>query len=110
VSENIRVRSLLGRFLEHSRIYHFANDGQPEYLIGSADLMPRNLDRRVEATVPVVAPALQSELSHILELCLDDTRQAWALHGTRWTRVSPPSDNRAAGTQERLMHEALDRR
>ena len=54
VSERIRVRSLIGRFLEHSRIYHFANDGQPEYLIGSADMMPRNLDRRVEATVPVV--------------------------------------------------------
>jgi len=72
--------------------------------------MPRNLDRRVEATVPVVSQALQAELSHILELCLGDTRQAWELHGTRWTRVSPGSDNMAAGTQERLMHEALDRR
>ena len=109
VSENIRVRSLIGRFLEHSRIYHFANDGAPEYLIGSADMMPRNLDRRVEATVPVVAPALQAELAHILDLCLADTRQAWQLHGTRWTRVSLPPDGDGLATQERLMQEARDR-
>jgi polyphosphate kinase len=108
VSERIRVRSLIGRFLEHSRIYHFANDGQPEFLIGSADMMPRNLDRRVEATVPVVAPALQAELGHVLELCLDDTRQAWELHGTRWSRVAPRGDQ--LGTQELLMQEALERR
>jgi polyphosphate kinase len=110
VSEHIRVRSLIGRFLEHSRIYHFANDGHPEYLIGSADLMPRNLDRRVEATVPVVGPALQAELLHVLELCLDDSRQAWELHGTRWTRVPPRADGAVIATQQQLMQESIDRR
>jgi polyphosphate kinase len=110
VSERIRVRSLIGRFLEHSRIYHFANDGQPEYLIGSADMMPRNLDRRVEAMVQVVDLALQAQLAHVLELCLDDVRQAWELHGTHWTRVAPPPGVVALGTQERLMQEARDRR
>jgi polyphosphate kinase len=108
VSDRIRVRSLIGRFLEHSRIYHFANDGQPEFLIGSADMMPRNLDRRVEATVPVVAPALQAELAHVLQLCLDDTRQAWELQGTRWSRVAQP-EQPALGIQQRLMQEALER-
>jgi polyphosphate kinase len=110
VSEHIRVRSLIGRFLEHSRIFYFQNHGRPEYLIGSADLMPRNLDRRVEATVPVVEPALQAELRHILDLCLDDTRQAWALDGSRWTRVEPRGGDAAPGTQTRLMQEANERR
>jgi polyphosphate kinase len=109
ISERIRVRSLIGRFLEHSRIYYFANDGKPEYLIGSADMMPRNLDRRVEATVPVVAPPLQAELAHVLELCLEDTRQAWTLHGMRWTRVSTSPGAEPLATQERLMQEARDR-
>jgi polyphosphate kinase len=110
VSEHIRVRSLIGRFLEHSRIYHFANDGKPEYLIGSADLMPRNLDRRVEAVAPVVDRRLQATLRHVLDLCLEDTRQAWTLKGTRWTRVAPRPDRPLLATQERLMQEALDRR
>ena len=109
ISERIRVRSLIGRFLEHSRIYYFANDGKPEYLIGSADMMPRNLDRRVEATVPVLAAPLQAELAHVLELCLEDTRQAWALHGTRWVRVSPPLGTERLATQEQLMQEVHDR-
>jgi polyphosphate kinase len=110
VSERIRVRSLIGRFLEHSRIFHFHNDGQPEYLIGSADLMPRNLDRRVEATVPVVDPELQAKLQHILDLCLEDERQAWELHGATWTRVLPNGESAVPGVQVRLMQEALDRR
>lgn len=107
VSERIRVRSLIGRFLEHSRVYYFENDGRPEYLIGSADLMPRNLDRRVEALVPVVDAGLQAELWHVLELCLDDSRQAWELSGTRWTRLAPRPDGDTLTTQERLMQEAL---
>src|SRR5262249_32852150 len=106
VSDHIRVRSLIGRFLEHSRIFHFHNDGQPEYLIGSADLMPRNLDRRVEATVPVLVPALQAKLQHILDLCLADRRQAWELKGDRWTRLLPEGESDVPGIQERLMQEA----
>jgi polyphosphate kinase len=109
VSDRIRVRSLIGRFLEHSRIFHFHNDGQPEYLIGSADLMPRNLDRRVEATVPVLDPMLQERLQHILDLCLEDRRQAWVLRGNRWTRVLPEGEGNVPGIQERLMQEATDR-
>jgi polyphosphate kinase len=105
VSERIRVRSLIGRFLEHSRIFYFHNDGKPEYFIGSADLMPRNLDRRVEAVTPVVDPALQAELRHVLTICLEDTRQAWQLDGERWTRV--PSRAGATATQSTLMQEAL---
>jgi polyphosphate kinase len=88
-SETIRVRSLLGRFLEHSRIYGFGADPETaEYLIGSADLMPRNLDRRVEAIVPVRAPALRRRLADILEVELADDRQVWELDGTgAWHRV-----------------------
>jgi polyphosphate kinase len=108
VSDRIRVRSLIGRFLEHSRIFHFHNDGQPEYLIGSADLMPRNLDRRVEATVPVRDPALQARLQHILDLCLADRRQAWELRGDRWTRLLTEGESDVPGIHERLMQEAID--
>ncbi len=82
MSERIRVRSIVGRYLEHSRVYRFANGsgtGQPRYLIGSADLMPRNLDRRVEALVPVVRPALQARLQEILDVNLADDVLAWTL-------------------------------
>jgi len=91
LSENIRVRSIVGRFLEHSRIYHFAHgaaDGGPINYIGSADLMPRNLDRRVEALVPIVDPELQRRLDEILEVNLADDRLAWSLGpDSRWTKV-----------------------
>jgi polyphosphate kinase len=91
LSERIRVRSIVGRYLEHSRIYRFANgDGpdQPRVLIGSADLMPRNLDRRVEALVPVDEPELQERLDEILEVNLADDTLAWTLHSDgHWTRV-----------------------
>jgi polyphosphate kinase len=110
VSERIRVRSLIGQFLEHSRIFHFYNDGRPEYWIGSADLMPRNLDRRVEATVPVTDPDLQGRLQHILELGLRDERQAWELRGDRWRRVLPQGEGSVPGIHAQLMQEALDRR
>ena len=82
LSENIRVRSIVGRYLEHSRIYRFANGsgpGWPSILIGSADLMPRNLDRRVEALVPVDEPELQARLEEILEVNLADDTLAWVL-------------------------------
>jgi polyphosphate kinase len=89
LSETIRVRSLLGRFLEHSRIYGFGSDPETaEYLIGSADLMPRNLDRRVEALVPVRAPALRRRLAEILAIELADDRQVWQLDADgSWHRV-----------------------
>jgi len=79
VSENIRVLSIIGRFLEHSRLFYFHNGGDELFYIGSADWMPRNLDRRVEALVPVEDPALQSELADLLEICLSDNRKAWEM-------------------------------
>ena len=70
----LRVISVIGRFLEHSRLWRFANCGSPEYFIGSADWMPRNFDRRVEAVVPVEDPALHPRLDALLDLCLNDNR------------------------------------
>jgi len=89
LSERIRVRSLVGRFLEHSRILRFGPDGaEAQYFIGSADLMPRNLDRRVEAMVPVDEPRLQAQLGEILTTVLEDDVLAWELQadGT-WVKV-----------------------
>jgi polyphosphate kinase len=89
LSENIRVRSILGRFLEHSRVYRFGGDPETaEYLIGSADLMPRNLDHRVEALVPVTDPRLHARLAQMLELNLADDTLSWdlAADGT-WRKI-----------------------
>ena len=77
ISDNIEVVSVIGRFLEHHRIYSFLNDGRPLYFIGSADWMSRNLIARVEAIVPVEEPALQEQLQRILDCCLEDRRQSW---------------------------------
>jgi len=89
LSEGIRVRSLVGRFLEHSRIFRFGpNGGALEYYLGSSDLMPRNLDRRVEAMVPVVDRSLQERLGQILDTELEDDVLAWELHNDGvWAKV-----------------------
>jgi polyphosphate kinase len=79
VSENIRVASVVGRFLEHSRIYGFQRNGESRYYIGSADLMPRNLDTRVELVVPVESEELRAELEDTLERCFADDTFCWAL-------------------------------
>ena len=79
VSETIRVRSIVGRFLEHSRILYFRNGGDEEFSIGSADMMERNLDRRVEAVTPVDDPVLRERLRDILDVMLRDDRRAWDL-------------------------------
>jgi polyphosphate kinase len=91
LSETIRVRSIVGRYLEHSRIFRFANGdgpGRPRHLIGSGDLMPRNLDRRVEVLTPVVDPDLQARLDEVLDVELRDDVLVWTLQpdGT-WTRA-----------------------
>jgi polyphosphate kinase len=108
LSEHISARSILGRFLEHSRIYRFGADPEnAEYLIGSADLMPRNLDRRVEALVPVRSTALRARLDEILAIELADDELAWELDGEgTWTKV-----NRVAGinTHHRLQELAVAR-
>ncbi|AFY71592.1 Polyphosphate kinase [Thalassoporum mexicanum PCC 7367] len=77
LSENIRVVSIIGRFLEHSRIFYFSNGGKEEVYIGSADWMPRNLNSRVEVITPLEDPAIIEELKHILDATLSDKRQAW---------------------------------
>jgi polyphosphate kinase len=87
VSETINVVSVVGRFLEHSRIYAFYRGGEQRFYIGSADLMPRNLDTRVELLTPVCEGELRAELEDTLERCLADDMFAWTLDGQgRWTR------------------------
>ena len=95
VSENITVKSVLGRFLEHSRIFHFVNGGNNEYWIGSADLMSRNLDRRVESLVRIDKKEHQNRLQEILDLGLSPSSSSWQLSGTDWSRVSKNSKGEA---------------
>jgi polyphosphate kinase len=90
LSDTIRVRSIVGRFLEHSRVYRFGADPRTaEYLIGSADLMPRNLDHRVEALAPVTDPRLKARLEEILAINLADDVLAWELNGDgTWSKLA----------------------
>jgi polyphosphate kinase len=110
LSETIRVRSIVGRFLEHSRIFRFGNGdgvGRPTYLIGSADWMPRNLDRRVEAVIPVEDASLQERLQEILDVNLADDVLAWTLGpGGHWARVP---GGEGCETHVRLQELALAR-
>ena len=87
-SENIRVRSVLGRFLEHSRIFHFTNAGDDEFWIGSADIMHRNLDRRVESLVRIDSPSHKEKLQRIIDLEASDGISSWHLNGSVWNRVT----------------------
>ncbi len=79
ISDNITVTSIIGRFLEHHRVFYFQNVDQPEYYLGSADWMQRNLDHRVEAVVPITHPDLQSQLQEILDICLQDRCTSWRM-------------------------------
>ncbi|MDC5241583.1 hypothetical protein NRA25_18575 [Acinetobacter baumannii] len=93
LSENITVRSVLGRYLEHSRIFAFDNDGDPQVFIGSADMMHRNLDRRVEALVRVVAPNQLAELTELFDLAMSETTSSWHLGPEgEWVRRSIAED------------------
>ena len=104
LSERIRVRSILGRFLEHSRIFWFANGGQPTVLIGSADLMHRNLDRRVETLVTVESDAAKLRLEAVLALGLRDNTGAWELSPDGgWQRVRPSDEVDRVDLQATLM-------
>ena len=108
-SENIRVFSIIGRLLEHSRIYYFHNNGKPRLYIGSADWQRRNLDDRIEAIVCVEDPALRRRLIHTLRLALEDRRLSWELQpdGRYVQRMPPPED--AVGFQAQLMRRAVER-
>jgi len=106
LSENITVISVIGRFLEHSRIYYFHNHGSPQYYIGSADWMYRNLSHRVECITPIYDQMLQAQLQQILDIMLTDRRQAWVMspQGEYTQRQSDPADPATSiGTHERLM-------
>ena len=94
--ENVRIRSILGRFLEHSRIYNFHNGGVPEFYIGSADIMERNLDRRVEALVRIDHPDHQRELSEILDLSISEKFRAWRMNrDDKWIYSKSDSEGKA---------------
>jgi polyphosphate kinase len=121
LSDNIRARSIVGRYLEHSRIYYAAHgsaDGSAAYYIGSADLMPRNLDRRVEALTPVTAPDLRERLDEILAVGLADDTLAWRLGPDgRWRHIrgderfsAGGTDAGAVETHRQLQDLALERR
>src|SRR5688572_13076382 len=110
LSERVRVVSIIGRFLEHSRLYYFLNDGDEEYYIGSADWMPRNLERRVEVVVPIVDRALHHRLASLMRVYLSDNRQGWDLQsdGSYVQRTPQPDE---AGSHQALMRDpwGLDR-
>jgi polyphosphate kinase len=113
LSETIRVRSIVGRYLEHARIFRFAHGGEggePAFYIGSADLMPRNLDRRVEALVPVEEPALRDQLDEIIDVNLADDTLAWVLAAdSTWQHVGGRG-SRELDAHRRFQELALERR
>jgi polyphosphate kinase len=104
LSERIRVRCVLGRFLEHSRLFVFERNDEKLYLLGSADLMPRNLDGRIEIVVPVEDARPQQEIDRAFEALLSDNVSAWELRPDgSWQRARPKKGARAKGTQAALM-------
>ena len=111
MSDNIRVRSILGRFLEHSRVYEFLNGGTPEVWIGSADLMHRNLDRRVETLLSLEDPSHVGELTDLFDLAFADTTAAWDLDsdGT-WHRRWEERDGEPAQDLQTYLIRRVNRR
>ena len=104
VSENIRVRSVLGRFLEHSRIFHFANGGDDEIYIGSADLMDRNLNRRVESLVRITRPEHKKDLIKVFDLYVSSTTSGWHLLPTgKWLKVDKNPDGSPMNDLQAVM-------
>ncbi len=108
LSDNVRVISVVGRFLEHTRIYHFQNGGEDEYFIGSADLMTRNLESRVEVLAPVEEPALQQELAAILDLQICERRGAWDMQPDG-SYVQRPFEDGDKSSQQLLIDAAEQR-
>lgn len=111
LSENIRVRSILGRFLEHSRIFVFGNGGGPEVWIGSADMMHRNLDRRIEAIVRVTDAAHRAALNRLVEIGVSDETSSWHLGPDgNWTRHSTDAEGRPLRNVQEMLIDARRRR
>ena len=111
LSEHIRVRSILGRYLEHSRVFAFANDGDPQIYIGSADMMHRNLDRRVEALVRLTDPDHLTEIDQLFDQAMDEHTSSWHLEGDgTWERHSADEAGRPlTDLQDRLMQQTVQR-
>jgi len=111
VSENITVRSIVGRFLEHTRVYHFENGGNPEVFCSSADWMPRNLIQRVEQCFPIVDPTLRQRIIRDLELYLEDNTNTWVMDADgNYNRKQLDSDNEPVmSAQDRLLEEYRER-
>ncbi|MFB6156452.1 MAG: polyphosphate kinase 1 [Haloferacaceae archaeon] len=105
LSENVTVRSVVGRFLEHSRIVYVENGGDPEYYLGSADWMTRNLDNRVEAIAPVEDPTIREQLRFVLEVMLADNRRAWEMDADGSYEQCRPGDDPTYDTQAILMEQ-----
>jgi polyphosphate kinase len=110
VSETIEVRAIIDRFLEHGRVFHFANGGKDEVYLSSADWMPRNFHRRVEAMIPVDDPALRQRLADFLQLQLSDNVKAWSLRADgKYERVQPKPGAPLVRSQARLIEMTRDR-
>jgi polyphosphate kinase len=104
LSESARVISIVGRFLEHTRIYYFQNGGDEEYFIGSADAMKRNLESRVEVVAPVEHPDLRSELRQLLDIQLKDQRSAWDMQSDGgYVQRMPSGEADSVGSQEQQI-------
>ena len=104
LSSTIRVFSIVGRFLEHSRIYRFENAGNPEFYIGSADWMSRNFDSRMETVAPVTDAAIQAELEHILDVYESDNASAWDMQPDgHYVRRRPASGQPLLEAQQRFI-------
>jgi polyphosphate kinase len=107
ISETVDVYSVVGPFLEHSRIFYFENAGEPEYYIGSADWMTRNLDKRVEAVTPVEDPAIREQLRFVLAVMCSDNRRRWEMGPDGdYHQLTPDGDDQVVDTQRILMDEA----
>lgn len=110
LSENIRVVSIVGRFLEHARIYYFRNNGQEQYFIGSADIMKRNLERRVEVIAPVETPSLQANLREIIDLQLVDRRGAWEMQADGTYIQRKPEHREEKRSAQEILIEKSEKR
>jgi polyphosphate kinase len=110
MSDGIRVRSVLGRYLEHSRLFHFEAGDRSRFYLGSADLMPRNLDHRVEVVAPIEDVGTQSELAGTIDTLWSDTAASWELDADgSWHRIAAKKEDRPRSAQAVLMRRARRR-
>jgi polyphosphate kinase len=99
LSENIRVISIVGRFLEHARVLYFKHGGLDSYFITSADIMPRNLDRRVELMAEITDIDMKASMEKFLSVSLADNKKAWQLYGDKYTKIIPSEGEAEVNSQ-----------